>query len=362
MPPRAKMDADDREREGCYCPVMRSFPLSRTRFRSVPSTATLALICVAALAIGCSSPDDDPVGAAGTGGSPAGTAGAGTAGSGTGGSGTAGSGMGGVDGSSGGATGGSTAAGSGGAAGGAAVGVALCPEGSLFCDDFEDAAAGALTAPWRTSVNQATVNVDAVQAFSGTQAVHVNAPQEGTYHRGYFALDQSNYPGAEQEMYGRAMVYLADYTNAAVHWTFIQGEGRAADNTHNALYRYGGQHQNGAQLMANYETTPPVATDCWDHSASVLPKAEWTCVEWHFTVATNDMQFWMNDTEISDIHVTDRGEGCVGQALAGQWLAPPAFETLYLGWEHYQQSVNPIDVWMDDVVVDTKRVGCPAPQ
>ena len=56
------------------------------------------------------------------------------------------------------------------------------------------------------------------------------------------------------------------------------------------------------------------------------------------------------------------GEGCVANDLGGQWLAPPAFQTLYLGWEHYQQTMNPIDLWMDDIVVDTKRVGCPAPQ
>jgi hypothetical protein len=235
----------------------------------------------------------------------------------------------------------------------------------LFCDDFEDDAVGALAAPWRTSTNNATVVVDEVQAFSGTKAVHVNAPQAGTYHRGYFALDQGSsagiFPAVAQEMYGRAMVYLADYPNAAAHWTFIQGEGPAADNSHNALYRYGGQHQNGAQLMANYETTM-ISTDCWDHSSSVLPEAQWTCVEWRFAVATNEMQFWLNGTELSDIHVTGMGEGCVGNALGGQWIAPPAFTTLYLGWEHYQQTMNPIDLWMDDVVVDTERVGCPAPQ
>ena len=70
----------------------------------------------------------------------------------------------------------------------------------------------------------------------------------------------------------------------------------------------------------------------------------------------------LNGTELADIHVTEMGEGCIGNALNGQWLAPPAFETLYLGWEHYQQTMNPIDLWMDDIVVNTERVGCPAPQ
>jgi hypothetical protein len=74
------------------------------------------------------------------------------------------------------------------------------------------------------------------------------------------------------------------------------------------------------------------------------------------------MQFWLNGAEVADIHVTQQGEGCVGNALEGQWIAPPAFQTLYLGWEHYQLPANPIDLWVDDVVVSTERVGCPAAQ
>jgi hypothetical protein len=318
----------------------------------------LALSCAAAVALACSSSEDDPTGSAGSGGSPAGTSGSGGAagaagGSGTGGSGTAGSGGGGSAGAAG--------------AGGGATAAALCPADSLFCEGFENAAVGALTAPWRTSATNASVNVDELQAFGGSKAAHVNAPQAGTYHRGYFALDQGSsagiFPAVATEMYGRAMVYLPVLPNADVHWTFIQAEGRSADNTHNALYRYGGQHQNGAQLMANYETTDPGPnSDCWDHSASLLPVAEWACVEWHFIVASNEMQFWLNGTELTDIHVTGMGEGCVANDLGGQWLAPPAFQTLYLGWEHYQQTMNPIDLWMDDIVVDTQRVGCPAPE
>jgi hypothetical protein len=308
--------------------------------------AALAVTVVFALA--CSdSNENDPVGAGGTQTGNAGT--------------TALGGTGGGGGSAGAAQGGSAGTGAAGGTSGAAA-AAICPEGALFCDDFETAALGAVAAPWRASTNMATVNVDQLQAFSGTNAVHVNAPQAGTYHRGYFALDQGSsagiFPAVATEMYGRAMMYLAVIPNADAHWTFIQGEGPAADGTHNALYRFGGQHQNGAQLMANYETTN-ISTDCWQHSASVMPAATWTCVEWRFAVETNEMQFWLNGTELTDIHVTGSGEGCVGQALEGQWIAPPAFETLYLGWEHYQQTANPIDLWVDAVVVNTERVGCP---
>jgi hypothetical protein len=160
-------------------------------------------------------------------------------------------------------------------------------------------------------------------------------------------------------MYGRVMFWL-EAAPTEVHWTFIQAQGRAAVGTHDAMYRYGGQHGTG-RLMANYETNNMVATDCYDHSQTVMPTGAWACAEWRFAVASNEMQFWLNSSEVSDIHITDRGEGCGGNALNGQWLAPPAFDNLYLGWEHYQAWPSDIRIWVDAVVVSTQRVGCPAP-
>jgi polysaccharide lyase-like protein len=328
-----------------------------------------------ALSVSCSAPPSDGVGL-GTAGAgvtpdpgPAGNAGA-AAGS------PAASGNGGSTGNAGGATGngsagsagnassaGSSGAGNGAAGAFAGVSGALCPDSAVFCDDFETDTVGQVPgAPWRASVNGGTVNVDSTRAFSGANAVLARAPLGAAYRRAYFAVDAASFPGATLEMYGRAMMYLDQISNADSHWTFVQGEGRSADNTHNALYRYGGQHENGAQLMANYETTDGVATDCWDHSASKLSAGAWSCVEWRFVVATNEMQFWLNGTELSDIHVTGMGEGCGGNALNGQWTAPPDFDTLYLGWEHYQVAANDINLWVDDVAVSTERVGCPAPQ
>ncbi|HET6283923.1 MAG TPA: hypothetical protein VFH73_23410 [Polyangia bacterium] len=40
------------------------------------------------------------------------------------------------------------------------------------------------------------------------------------------------------------------------------------------------------------------------------------------------------------------------------WKAPP-FEKLSLGWYNAQPSAIAIEMWMDDVAVDTKRIGCP---
>jgi hypothetical protein len=250
-----------------------------------------------------------------------------------------------------------------------------CPPPALFCDGFENEPLGQPpAAPWRneTGTSGASVTVDATRAFSGQRSVHVFAPKGAAYRRGYFAIHQNPvFPAAAHEMYGRAMMWLdaAPITPAGkpdVHWTFIQGEGRSADDTFNSLYRFGGQHQAGLGLMANYETTPPVKSDCWLHSAARLPVQHWACLEWHFAVASNEMQLWLDGQELSDLHVLDRPSsaetGCLGtEKLKGEWLAPPAFQSLYLGWERYQEPENDQNLWIDDVVISKERVGCPAP-
>jgi len=239
---------------------------------------------------------------------------------------------------------------------------------ALFCDDFEHHPVGlGPQVPWVVSAHEAEVAIDTARAFSGTHSVHVLADTAASYRRGYIALHGSPvFPAASAEMYGRVMVWLdaapvSPPDQPPVHWTIIQGEGLARQGDHNALFRYGGQHQGGAGLMANYETTPPVRTDCWKHSQTRIPVGQWACFEWHFVQASNEMQLWLNGNELVDLHVKERGEGCLGDDLGGTWEAPAPFRSLYLGWERYQTPTEPNHVWIDDVAVGLSRIGCPAP-
>jgi hypothetical protein len=248
---------------------------------------------------------------------------------------------------------------------------ALCPAGTAFCEDFEDDALDrAPQNPWQDATNGATARVNATRAFSGSHALLVNVPSGPPPHRGYVALQQGNFAAANREMYGRVMVWLeatpVPTSGDALHWTLFQGEGRSATNNYNAIYRFGGERQGGAGLLANYETTqdgnPPVRSDCAQHSASVMPVQRWACFEWHFSQASNEVQYWLDGSELGDIHVVDRGPSCRYEEppLNGEWLAPPAFQTLYMGWEQYAAASNALNVWLDAVVVGTARVGCPA--
>lgn len=236
----------------------------------------------------------------------------------------------------------------------------------LFTDDFEHHAAGQLPgAPWKeeTYKSGSVIAIDTGHAFSGKQAMHVLNPGGTDKRRGYVAIHLAGpLPQLQPAMFGRVMVWLDQppQGSPAAQWTLLQGEGRSADDRYNSIYRLGLLHQGGTQFMANFETTPPVRTNCMQQSTRTLPQRRWACVEWHMSVATNELQFWIDGEEIT--HVKGRaaaGDACRGHDLRDEWLAPPRFDSFYLGAERYGFAPNDQDVWLDDVALSTRRVGCP---
>lgn len=240
----------------------------------------------------------------------------------------------------------------------------------LFVDGFEQHAVGQLPgAPWKEETYQsgAVIAVDDTRAFGGSRSMRVLTPAGARYRRGYVAIHLGGpLPQLQSGMFGRAMVWLEaapqPVPGGAVHWTLLQGEGRSADDRYNSIYRLGLEARGGLGLMANFETTPPVTTDCKQRSDVTLPVRRWACVEWHFEVAGNELEFWIDGERIT--RVRDRAadaQACKGEDLGGTWAAPPKFDSLYLGFERYTDSANDQRLWIDDVALSKARVGCPAP-
>ena len=249
--------------------------------------------------------------------------------------------------------------------------VALCA-GALaaghapdFADDFEARAPGQIPgAPWKeeTYESGAVIVVDSTHAFSGRQAMHILTPANAAKRRGYVAIHlKGPLPQLQSAMYGRLMAWLDEAPEGPLpmHWTLLQGEGRSADDRYNSIYRLGLQQQGGTQLMANFETTPPVKTNCMQQSTRTLPVRRWACVEWHMAVASNELQFWIDGKPIA--HVKGRAASataCAGHDLDDRWLAPPRFDSLYIGFERYGDTDNDQNLWIDDVALGRERIGC----
>ncbi len=228
---------------------------------------------------------------------------------------------------------------------------------SRLCDSFENFDAGAPPkSPWSVSVNAGgAVVVDRSRAHWGQQAVKVTTNASAAYLRAFFGVGSPTFPVPGNAFYGRAWIYVTAVPPMTTHWTNIQGEGPVPDAGTNvrANVRYGGQTMK--HLMANYDTSN-VSTDCWQHSAVEMPAGSWGCYEWHYDGPANRMELWLNGTQIPALTVSGQGQGCINNGLGGKWLFP-VFDTLRLGWEHYQTSI-PIEMWVDDVAIDTQRIGC----
>ena len=283
------------------------------------------------------------------------------------------------------ATSGSDGAGPGGAGDGGQAAQSSSSTGSgpvdpcataIYCDNFDSYAPGGDPGgKWVTSKNNGSISVDTTRAHSGASSVKFTADKSSGYRSVMLALkDKSLLPVAGNVVYGRMMFWLESAPEGTVHWTFLDGQGPVPNQPYSAVYRYGGQlpvTQNGtfvaSQMMANYDSpssygNPPMgpSSDCWLHSdKKVIPVGAWTCAEWRFDGPNNEMHFWMNGTEVPDLTMKDTGQGCVHQPQTYTWEAP-SFEQLDLGWESYQAD-EARTMWVDDVVISTTRVGCPAP-
>jgi hypothetical protein len=264
---------------------------------------------------------------------------------------------------SGGSGGNAGAAGGSGGSGGAAGGTGDCPAGALVCDDFETYAAPAdLAAAWTVTATMASVVVDATKPHAGKSALHIMS--SGQTPQGAIArADAPLFPIAGNVYYGRLMLWLTQAPTGGVHWNNVQSAGFMPSSTQWSKYGWGGMF---GTILAGYtiRTTPAdmqAAIDCSKPSKMGLPEKQWTCFEWEFDGVGNQMHLWLNGALVSDADVITTGTQCVTPQPPNNVWQAPAFANVQIGWLQYQQSSTPIDVWLDDLVIATKRVGCPAP-
>ena len=216
-----------------------------------------------------------------------------------------------------------------------------CASGNLCFDFDSETAGGKPAAPW-TGMG----TIDSTRAVSGKNALRVPAGGDGAF---AMIAPTAVLPNAANEYYGRVMFW----TDAVPgnHWTFVRSRGAVMGKAFTAEYTYGG---SGRDLIANYDTVG-AASDCWKTGGAV-PLGKWTCMEWHFKGATNELELWIDGVADDGAHVVGKGDGCVNNGTAGVWYAP-TFVSLELGFASYGATAG-FSVWYDDLVLGKTRVGC----
>lgn len=99
-------------------------------------------------------------------------------------------------------------------------------------------------------------------------------------------------------------------------------------------------------LRVNYQPL-----DRPQRSATQVPRGRWACWEWHLDGANDAARFWLDGERLSDLQITPA-------TRPGPWTAPE-YARLDLGFGHgHDEPADRFEVWIDDVVVSSARIGC----
>ncbi|GII81449.1 hypothetical protein Sru01_64310 [Sphaerisporangium rufum] len=221
---------------------------------------------------------------------------------------------------------------------------------ALFCEDFQDLpTGGAASLDWGVDTRHGTLTVERT-GRDGQKALHVHTEGNG---RAFLRVDDFAAPG--NGFYGRVRLRVAAFPTAPdwAHYTLIEATGAGPE----IVRPLGGQY------------VPTTRTALWGVGADGGPTGDWTnwresapsragrwqCVEWRMDPADNRITLWFDGVPQPDLTVSTREHG--GNDVD---FVFPRFDTVKLGWQLYQPGPTPAayDVWMDDIALSTRRVGC----
>lgn len=222
-----------------------------------------------------------------------------------------------------------------------------------LCEDFESGTLDPGT--WQT-VGTAPV-IDTAQAARGTHALHIHMTTNGAS----YIKETKTFPALKGNYFGRAFVY---FTHVPVvsgaftysHWTI------AASSTSIGEIRISGQLQNGKNLfgVGTDSGGNAAGTGDWTNSDKdpagsprTVPTGEWMCLEWQHDSTDDVTHVWWDDVAHPSLDTT--------ATMHGGNTNPydlPDITAAWFGWQEYQASTEDFELWVDEIAVDSARIGC----
>ena len=249
---------------------------------------------------------------------------------------------------------------------------------ALFCEKFESyPTITTITnnqkfGPWHAElIAGSTMVLDGTHVTSGTSALHVHIDQGKT--AGGRLLSDGDQPilaGTPTHLYGRMMMYI-DPNGTSINWTFFGVNGKVAAGSpeagRTATYAFSSLPVKNANSYAFvYGLSPTGDTmgdnafhDCYDHSTTPMPSA-WACVAFELDSTARKLRLYKDGAATPILSMDNTGQGCVAPTVGTSPWYGPVVSQLYTGARSFHDMDAPLDVWIDDLVVDTKPVSCSA--
>jgi hypothetical protein len=246
----------------------------------------------------------------------------------------------------------------------------------LFCEDFEDGAGQLDTTKWNLEMGGGGMAMVQTQIVAhGKYAWQVHGTGAGG---GFATILTKSIPMALQgagPVYGR--LYLYATANYGAHISL----GSAGTNPVNPMatptitpginfnYQEFAEFSNSWQLGFDLFTPAPAVASGFIEEAAyppahdMYPTMKWDCVEWEFGDNPTMMLLWLDGTQIDQFDAAHIGFYSGPKPTAGNVLNGKnsgiigGYSVFAFGFHSYGTS-QVVDRYFDDIVLDTKRVGC----
>lgn len=267
----------------------------------------------------------------------------------------------------GGGSGGGAAGGAGGSAVAGGAGASSCA--GLVCEDFESGKID--TDKWELQAKGGTVTVEQQRVAHGTYAAQVHST--GASGDDWALLVLKNVPAALKgpSTFGRAMMYAAANETVSIHVQMAfaghNGTGTANGPAPFSKLRYMEVASNGTRWQLGFDLLDlsPLVEEV-SYSKGRVTTDAWICLEWQFEDSPDRVAEWVDGTQVGTFDNTNVGYASPGPTpSAGGALWDGKSSGLIGGFDffgfgmHDWHPQKEFDIYYDDVVLDSKRVGCP---
>jgi hypothetical protein len=228
-------------------------------------------------------------------------------------------------------------------------------EAAAVCEGFEKYAAGSKPAGWTiVQTTGATVSVDDSKHVGGRHALKLTSGS-GNGGRAMLSLAGAKIPGEGKTFHLRMMMFLSNSPyvgeGGTDHWDHIRAIGPVGDGRTAEVYV--GQLRDKSVIM--WKAKPP--GECAKYGKAQIPTGRWFCFSWSYDATANQIRWSFDGQE--NVVTGARGDQCYeGVSAASPWKLP-ALEQIGIGFANQAPVERPVTVWIDDLAVDTKVIGCP---
>jgi len=254
-----------------------------------------------------------------------------------------------------GGTGGSTTVGTGGASADAPVstdgspsesGGSTAPTGPCtaeLCEGFDDVAEGGKPNPALWMGGNAVV--DSMHPALGTKMSLHFPPTTGG---GSFITYTKPLPGEGKVFYGRVMIWFdrqpLEAPGSLYHWTMIQPEGGGMQ------LRIGGHIETDGTDWIRLNPGKGGGETGLSDLTAIFESKKWYCLEFFFDTPNNEARIWLNGRERPVLHWKN--------SVAGFEFPAVGMNVIRFGFTEYQGARTPFEVWLDEIALGSKRIGC----